>query len=309
MSEIILNEAVANKPKAYVITPRDVHILKVLSKYRYLTTNDLKRLCFAANKNTLRTQQRLKLLTDVGLVDRMMQFHDDGRRKAFCFFLSEFGYTYLQENGHDVPSYVSKRAGKVKYVFLQHTLDVVSFWITLELSLQRITDVEIVLTFIPDFEIRQDALLKESKQSIRTKDRELYQEVIAPHSKHKFVVYPDALFTLTAKHGDEEQTKMFALEIDRGSETLETIRQKIIAYDLALKQGKLKKYGDVNDKNFAVLVQTNSAKRASNLREGLIGTSGEHLVWITSVQEVTDDSLLLKPIWTDARGKRKAILG
>jgi Replication-relaxation len=291
-----------------VLTSRDMEILKALAKYRYLTTQDIRRLLFKENKNTLRTQVRLKFLNSLGLVDRLMQFNRDGSRKAFAYLLSQDGADYLIENNEDVPLSFGKYSHKVKYLQLQHCVDISSFWVTLTLavekavqSVEELAKLQLAL-FIPDWQIREKAL---EGNSLRNK--ELWQEISVPNAKEKFVIYPDALFLLSANdEQNKTQSKLCALEVDRGTEGLEILRKKVLAYGFAHKQGKFKKYPGNED--LTILIQCSSEKRAANIRQALIGTQGEELTWITSVVDVSDDTLLLKDIWIDSRGKRRAIL-
>lgn len=285
------------------VTERDIEILKNLAKYRYLTTQDVKRLVFRENVNTLRTQVRLKFLSSLGLVNRLMQFNSSGSRKAFAYFLSQQGAEYLLENNEDVTPSFGKYAHNVKYLHLQHCLDISGFWVTLSLALEKEAGLELSL-FIPDWQVREKAL----KEGNVLKNKEIWQEVSVPNTTTKLTVYPDAIFVISAKDADGNllQSKLFALEVDRGTESLEILRKKILAYSFAYNQGKFKKYQGSED--FTVLIQTSSPKRASNLRQALIGLQGEEMVWVTSVENVSDNNLLRKDIWIDAKNRKRTIL-
>lgn len=295
MIEILSTE----RKKSFVVTSRDLEVLKNLSRYRFLTVQEVKRLCFSQNINSLRTQQRLKLLYDIQLISRLMAFRDNGSRQGYIYTLSPEGRNYLAANNEDVP--VSSFNNPVKYLYLQHCVDVSKFWVDLTLAVQKVEGLTLSL-FAPDWQIRA-----QSQETNSLKNRELYQEISVSNSKEKFVVFPDGLFILSAK--DEEgktHNKLFALEIDRGTESLQVIQRKIISYVFARQQNKFGKYPGHDD--LTILIQCSSEKRASNIRNCLVGIQGNDLAWVTNVQSVSDDTLLLKPIWIDSRGKRRAIL-
>lgn len=100
--------------------------------------------------------------------------------------------------------------------------------------------------------------------------------------------------------------RLFFLEIDRGIMPLRRIQEKVLGYNDYLQQGVHKEFAIVG--SFTVILQTSSEKRASNLRRGLMGLSGTHLVWITGVQQVTVDTVLFGDIWRDHERNSRSIL-
>jgi hypothetical protein len=57
-----------------------------------------------------------------------------------------------------------------------------------------------------------------------------------------------------------------------------------------------------------VLLQTNSRKRADNIRHFLTGVDGAELVWIADAGQVTQETIATAPIWQDHERKTRAIL-
>ena len=289
----------SNKEVRFVFTERDLEILLALNRCRYLRTNQVKRLVFPKNKTVQPTRRRLKYLYHNKFITRIMPFmpvgHGSGEA-AYC--LDRDGMELLRDQGESVN--LPNKAGQVKYQFLNHALDLSDFRIHLELALLDHPKVELD-KFISDFEIKSH-----TKQAVGRKIYKLYDEVVHPVNRERYVVYPDALIIFKGKGEFANYQTLYFLEIDRGTESLGVIRKKLIGYNIYYKENIFKKFGKF--KGFRVLFQTSSEKRAKNIRQTLTDQEGADMVWITAVEKVDESTVIDGKIWIDERHEWRSIL-
>lgn len=289
----------ALKPVAFVLTDRDLAILRAVNRYRYLRTGQIKRLVFPENTTEQSARRRLKYLFHNGYLGRVMPFVriGDGSSET-AYYLDRAGRDILSQAGEEIASYAV--GSQVKHQFLDHALDISEFRVHLELALAEHASVEIH-RFTADFELKTHTADAIGKRRYR-----LFDEVAHPVTRGTYVVYPDALIVLKGKGSLEQYQRLYFVEIDRGTETLNVIKDKVIGYSLYLKQNVFAKFGKFT--TFVVLLQTNSAKRAENIRHFLTGVDGAELVWITDASQVKQDTIATSPIWQDHELKTRAIL-
>ncbi len=142
--------------------------------------------------------------------------------------------------------------------------------------------------------------------AIGKKRYKLYDEVMHPVTRAPYVVYPDALIVLKGKGRHEDYQRLYFLEIDRGTEGLYVIKDKVIGSSLYLKQNVFAKFGKF--KGFTMLLQTNSKKRAENIRHHITGVDGSELVWISDAGHANQEAIATSPIWQDHELNLRAIL-
>lgn len=283
----------------FVLTDRDVEILQALNRCRYLRTNQIKRLVFSENKTLQSTRRRLKYLFHNKFVGRVMPFIQVGHGGAeTAYYLDRLGIELLKE--YEEPIYSYSRKNQVRHQFLNHALDLSEFRINMEIALKDHPIVEIH-RFTCDFELKEHTAKVTGRNIFK-----LYDQITHPVNRQNYVVYPDALIVLKGKGEYEQFRKMFFLEVDRGTEQLSIIRDKVIGYNLYHKNKIFNKFGKAD--SFTVLFQTSSEKRANNIRKYLTDQEGTELVWITNVQQVDEKSIVSAPIWQDYQLERKAIL-
>jgi len=273
---------------SFCLTERDIEILKAVNRYRYMRTSQVWRLIFPDNKTTQAPTRRLKYLYHNGFLSRIQPLMRPGQGSGeMCYHLAREGEKLLQECDEKVRHY--NKSGTAKHIFLQHALDLSEFRVNLELALKE-SQIARLHRFVCDFEI------KEKTDSAIGKYRyKLYHECIHPLTRERFVVYPDGLIVLHGVGKYEEFQTLYFLEIDRGTESLSRIRDKVIGYELYRQNNIFKKFGEF--KRFKVLLQTNSKKRAENIRKHLIGQAGEDLIWVTYVDQVEEHTIVKAPIW------------
>ncbi len=299
MKEYLPKHERAVKPVSFVLTDRDLEIFRVVNRYRYLRTGQIKRLVFPGNTTEQSTRRRLKYLFHNGYLGRVMPFVRIGEGSSeTAYYLDKSGRELLKQAGEEVGAYAF--GGQVKHHFLDHALDISEFRVNLELALVDHPVAE-VHRFTADFEVKAH-----TADAIGKRRYKLYDEVTHPATREPYVVYPDALIILKGKGKFEDYQRLYFLEIDRGTEGLNVIKDKITGYSLYLKQNVFVKFGKF--KGFTVLLQTNSAKRAENIRHFLTGVDGSELVWISDAGQVKQETIATSPIWQDHELKMRAVL-
>ncbi len=284
---------------AFQLTERDMGIIRAVGQYRYLRSGQIHRLFFSENKTVQSARRRLKLLFHNKYLERIAPFVQVGHKDqetelAYCLGLK--GFALLEELGEIHTPY--RKAKQVKHQYLQHAIDLSEFRLNLELAIAPLDNLEIS-RFTPYFEI------KEARQGLYGKKRfKLYEEYIQPITGKKLVIYPDALIILSVPNTN--QKRLVFVEIDRGTEGLEQIRQKLLGYHHSSINKTFCKYGDFS--GFLVLFQTSSPRRVKNIVQVVSDTVCDPLVLTTDHQSVTPESVLNHPVWMEASGAFRSIL-
>jgi len=284
---------------AFRLTDRDGDILKAVNRYRYTRTGQINRLLFRGNTSTQSCQKRLKLLFHNGYLDRIEPFLQQGGTEQsadVAYRLDAKGVQYLTDFDISIP-YPTRKRG-VKHQFLLHALDLSEFRLHLELAIEN-TETLLLRRFVPDFMQKEGAASLTGYRRYR-----LYDEIRDPVTGETVIFYPDAAFILQSASSDT--ARLFFLEIDRGTEGLETIRRKLAAYHLYATQGLFQKFGKYD--RFVVLFQTNSVKRAENMVRLVRETVCQPTVLVTDHRQVTHDTVLDGSIWRDKTGEAKSLI-
>lgn len=282
----------------FVITDRDLEILAVIGRYRYLRTGQISKLIFPENKTLQSARRRLKYLFHHGYIGRIQPLVQQGSGDSeIAYFLEKSGRELLAAD--DLPRYSLKNS--VKPVFLQHALAVSEFRMNLELGLQVFPKISLQ-RIVADFELKTH-----TENAIGKRRYRLFDELQDPISKRKIVVYPDILFIMKAESASGKVfQRLFFVEIDRGTEGLNTIRDKLTGYYLYQREAVFKKFGEFAD--FRILIQTNSRKRADNI-SAIANDFREHLsVWVSEDEAVNAETIVSGLIWNDGSDERKSVL-
>lgn len=281
---------------AFRLTDRDMAIIRAVNRYRYLRSGQINRLFFPENTSKQSCQKRLKYLFHNGYLDRIFPYvqlgaQDAGASSDVAYRLDKQGVTYLEDSGEDVVFPTRKR--RVRHEFLQHALDLSEFRVCLELGLEALPGYQLRL-FVPDF------LQKEGATGLTGLKRyRLYDEIRDPATGEMVVFYPDAMMVLEATAA--EARRLYFVEIDRGTEGLQTIRRKIRAYQLYARNKLFAKFGKFQ--NFAVLFQTSSERRAANMVKLAAEMDFGLQLLVTHAAVVTEQTLLTAPIWSRSEGE------
>lgn len=279
---------------AFRLTDRDAAIIKAVNAFRYMRTGQINRLVFSENTSPQSCQKRLKLLYHNKYLDRVPPFLQQGNQDQnadMAYRLDFMGARYLDDFG--IPVLYSRKKTRVKHNFLLHALDLSEFRLNLELALAQSENLA-MRKFIPDF------LQKEGQPNLMGLNRyRLYDEISDPATGQKAIFYPDALVVL--ENTKAESKRLFFVEIDRGTEGLETIRRKIAAYHLYATYNQQSKFGPYA--KFVVLFQTNSPRRAENMVRLINEMQCQPTVLVTDHKEVTPKTILKGEIWRTVQGK------
>ena len=284
---------------AFRLTDRDGDILKAVNRYRYMRTGQINRLLFQGNTSTQSCQKRLKLLFHNGYLDRIEPFLQQGSTEqsaGVAYRLDAKAVQYLTDFDIPIPYLTRKR--RVKHQFLLHALDLSEFRLHLELAIED-TEALLLRRFVPDFMQKEGAASLTGYRRYR-----LYDKIRDPVTGETVIFYPDAAFILQS--ATSEAARLFFLEVDRGTEGLETIRRKLAAFHVYAAQGLFKKFGPYE--RFVVLFQTSTPKRAENMVRLVRETVCQPTVLITDHRQVTADSVLHQPIWRDKSGEPKSLV-
>lgn len=286
---------------AFRLTDRDMAIIRAVNRYRYLRSGQINRLFFPGNISKQSCQKRLKYLFHNGYLDRIFPYVQLGTENKeassdVAYRLDKKGVEYLSSIDDDVIYPTRKR--RVRHEFLQHSLDLSEFRVCLELALAALSGYQLRL-FVPDF------LQKEGATGLTGFKRyRLYDEIRDPATGEMVVFYPDAMVVLEAI--GSEARRLYFVEIDRGTEGLQTIRRKIRAYQLYARNKLFAKFGPFQ--NFAVLFQTSSERRAANMVKLIAEMDYGLQVLITHAAIVTEETVLTDPIWQQREGNSLSLI-
>lgn len=292
-------------PRQFRVTERDIAILQAVNRYRYLRTGQVKRLLFAGNTTKQSVLKRLRCLSDpaYAYLQKIQPYVQVGRTPPeTAYFLGRAGIELLKAQGDKVLSYAHGNSGRVKHHFLEHALELSEFRVNLELALRQAPSVALQ-RFTADFELKE-----QSAKGMGLKGYKLYHTVEDAPSRRSFEVYPDALIILRGTGEHESVQRLYFLEVDRGTERLEQLREKILGYHYFQQQGVFRKYGRFQQDRFRVLLQTASPKRAANIRAALQGSDGEDLVLIAAAEQVREETIIKEPIWERVNGRRFSLV-
>lgn len=289
-------------PPPLQLTDRDLEILRALNRYRYLRTSQIRRLLFAS-ASLQATRRRLQKLSHptyryLGKIAGAAQVAADHAETAY--YLERGGASLLSIYEEKIVPYPRSHPGRVGHMFLEHALALSEFRLTLELALAGHQHAELK-RFVSEHELKEGGPHRHTKQAFR-----LFHQFPHPHRPAPYVVFPDGLFILSGLGRLIGRQRLYVVEIDRGSESLGVIRDKVIGYRLFAAAGTYRKFGDFPD--FRLLIQATGERRAKNIRAALTGLQGEELAWVTAAPLVTPASVLSEPIWTDHENKPQRLL-
>jgi len=275
-----------------------LEILQALGRYRYLRTGQIARLIFPENGTQQSARRRLKYLYHAGYIGRIQPLGESAISTGeMAYHLERAGLEMLEED--TLPSFSMKN--QVKPGFLRHALAVSEFRLNLELAVKSHPEIQLHRV-IMDFELRAH-----TNNAIGRRKYRLFDEVVDPIGKRKIAVHPDLLFVLRA--GDDERSfqRLFFVEVDRGTEGLRVIADKLTGYHLYKRENVFKKYGEFDD--FRVLIQTNSEKRAQNIGDAAKNFCDAIDVWTAPQQRADRMNLLHGRFWQSNReNERQSLL-
>ena len=317
-------------PPPFQLTERDVEIVRLVARHRFLNSQHIWRLVGGSAKNI---NNRLKMLFEHGVLNRPpIQFDTyrlGGGTSPLVYALADKGAQLLMGSTEGTDSkriswaHKNKSAGRP---FLQHTLATADFAVALQLSVSARDDVEL---------IDGDELISgfPTKTQARNKPYRLNVPVIYHGGRIDIGVEPDYAFSLSVsfpksghRYSDKNDTQQistearrrafFLVEIDCGTMPVarrdlrqSSIMRKLHAYQTMWKS----KTHNVHFgwRNFRVLFVTTSQERVENMIAATNAqalTKGSPLFLYSDKHSLynLDDTLDYK--WLGANGDMQSLL-
>jgi hypothetical protein len=266
------------------IQPRDIGVLILLSKCRYLTGSQIQRACFPSHQTRWR---RTNLLLELGFIKSFTA----PNIPEHIFYLDKKGVEVvageLSKDREEIDWQPLSRTPK-DYYFLRHFLAINDFHITLTRASWQ-SDIRLI-EFIPEFK--------------GDKTKEGY---VKKHIRDRIQTYshtPDAVFSLE-KDG---KPALFFLEIDRGGEVISDPQKGLLKaivfylnYWVSDKWMRYNKDFQREFKTFRTLIVTTSKERIKHIREATTNfpfkdSDARRFLWITLISQVTED-WIFESIW------------
>lgn len=251
------------------LTDRDVYILQALHKYRFLTSVHLMQLTGTASQQAM--NRRLRELFDAKYIDRpKAQIYSlaYAEKRPMVYALGNEGADLLSNRFQlSLPDiYWSEKNRRVKEKFVEHTLGIADFMVSMELACKEAGNIRL---------ISKDEILNDAPEKTRrSKHPFRWQTRIAWEGERlEIAIVPDEFFGLQYLDKPEGKNRaFFFVEIDRG--TMPITRRDIRQTSFAR---KLMSYADTferklhterfNIKNFRVLTLTTSKDRIRTMQQ------------------------------------------
>jgi len=251
-----------------VLTDRDRSIVLAVHENRFLRRDQIERLFFTT---TSACNARLVKLYQHRFLDRLFLPVDIGSSQA-VYALDRFGAGIVAQTRNVPASAIGwrRKHNRVEFFFLEHTVAVSELNVALQLALRERCDAGLIAW-------RREAYLKRE----RVQDPE--------DCEARLWVAPDAFFGISAPQG----RCFFFVEVDMGTETLERVRRKLVAYREYWKSGAyLERYGC---KSFRVLIIAQGPDRLANLILMAADLGARNMFLFALAQSVSSN--VLGPIW------------
>ena len=271
---------------------RDEGVLFTLFDSRVSTLSHLAQIHFAGRLEA--AKKRIQKLKALGLIG--------ARKRQMCepaiLYLTRVGFNLLQGQGKlaDLPRFTwqqLERRLQVSELTLRHELEVMDVKTAIHSAIAK----------APRFGIREFSTWPL-----------LFQFEAAPDTGPDVLVKPDGFLRIHETEGNGVFEHCFFLEVDRSTETLETLASRALCYLNFYQRGGLAiRFGaaasDYKDYPFRVLMVFKTAERRNNFAERLLTGRPPILtqVWLSTIEEVKANSL--GPIWMRPREYRGVVEG
>ena len=203
-------------------TERDEKILIYLNRYQCLRVGQVARLIFNGVDVQV-CRRRLKRLHDAGLTSIIEPTSVGKGKIERIHFLSQQGKSYLRQKFPDEKIVLYKKVVNEHYPLLNHLLAINDFRVSLELATRNHSLVRLQ-QFVSEREIRSNAIKAQGLDRFQ-----LFRSFQVPSREKPLGLLPDSKFILQGKGDFTNLKRLFYLEIDLGTESLRTIREKVVA--------------------------------------------------------------------------------
>lgn len=299
----------SGNPLPFQLTPRDLDILRSLARFRFLNSGQITTLMPGSAKNM---RARLKLMFEHGFLDRPDCQYDTyrpgGGSAEIVYALTDKGARLIADSGfpeagaHASWSQKNRSAGRP---FLEHTLAIADFAVTLAASVRDRNDIELLddAALLARFPAHTQELPKPLRMSV---------PVIFDGTRHMVGIEPDYAFSLGFPA--MRQRTNYLVEIDRGTMPIEraslassSILRKLVAYREIWRSGL--HTTQLGWRNFRVLTVTTEPERAKHMRECALrhlGSVDAALFWFTERSTLASSDPFAH-VWCDAAGTSRSI--
>lgn len=292
---------------AFELTARDLAIVNLVARFRFLTAPQITRLVGGSHQQILR---RLKFLFDAAYLDRppaqklqLAHAIDDGNR-PFVYGLGRQGAHVLAEAGVSISDRLdwTTKNNSAKALFLAHTIETAEVLIGFELASRasnsaRLVDQPDLFPYLPE-------ATRNARDPFRIRVTVRVKEHPTPVA---IGIVPDRVFSLFLTDNTRHN---FALELDRGTMDIKartligksSFRRKLLGYYQLWQDGR---HTDAwGFKSFRVLTITPSEKRIAHMiaaQKEIVGQSGLNLFLFTTPQLLKEKSPL-GDAWISGKG-------
>jgi len=292
----------------FQITERDIEILKLVAKHRFLNSDHIRRLLGGSPKNIT---NRLKLLFDHGLLGRpecqYLRFRPDGGSNYLVYEISGKGAKLIANHQSQSVACTIGQSRTVGYPYLEHTLAIADFNVALNLA----TRVDANIGLIDVDELVDNLPVKTHKNP---KPYRLHTPITHQGARISVGVEPDYVFSLRLEK--ENQQAFFMVEIDRGTMPVErsnmhqtSILRKLLAYQ-AIWQSKIHQQ-QLCWHSFRVLFVTTSAERVTTMIKAVnknVLTKGSPIFLFTDKHSLYEHDDMLAHEWLDSNNSLLSLL-
>lgn len=228
------------------LTASELEILEVVSEYKFLTAWQVTRLKYGAKSLTY-AQDRLKRLTEKGVLLRRLLPHLGAGNTEYLYYLSPSGQHVLMDRGFEFGGRVRKDDIEDMGLYhLQHCLSVNDFLIAGRLLQRSVPAIQLV-TWYHDLDLKQTPVRVQVDSRVHS-------------GKETVSVVPDAF--LLFQSGEKERA--ICLELDRGTTDQRRVRMKMAAlYSYALSPEYKKLFG--TERCMVAFATTAGQQRLNNL--------------------------------------------
>jgi Replication-relaxation len=299
----------ASEPPAFRVTDDDVIIIRLLARHRFLRSTHIAAL---VARSLDRTNDRLSRLFHAGYIDRpraQLDFYPTSGSVPMVYALADLGALLLIERGGQTVANLecSRKNRKVGRPFIEHQLEVVDFYVALQLAMRDRADIRLI-----DF----DELIAAFPEQTRTKQNPVTLRVSLSHAGNadEIGLIPDLIFGIGFPDGSR---RCFMVEIDRGTMPIlrsdfrqTSVARKMAAY-LAVHATK-KHEQHFGWKAFRVLVITTDNQRIRSMQEALRcmdpSSTLEPSLFFFASHSALGSSDPLVHAWQDGRGRATRLI-
>ena len=255
----------SDNPPAFQLTERDIKIVQLVARHRFLNSNHVRRLVGGSAKNIT---NRLKALFEHGLLDRPQNQFDTyrmgGGTSPLVYALADKGAQLLadafeQPDGKRI-SWTHKN-NSASRPFLQHTLGIADFSVAMQMAVAGRDEVNIN---------DSDELMDDFPAEILARNKPYRLSVPVIHQNVRLDIGLEADYAFSLYLPKVRRKAFFLVEIDRGTMPVarrdlkqSSILRKLLAYQVMWKMKLHHKHFGWG--NFRVLFVTESTERVENM--------------------------------------------